>query len=169
MIATEESISISFDGLEKLSQDIEKVERIAPDYMRKAVEKAGRKFRKEVHDLTKSKLKYRTKPPTGNLLKGFRSKTVLKYGSLRSFEAQEFGGFGKARHFHLVENGHVRTAQVFYRTNGEGKKFFYKSSAGFTPGIHTMEQTKKNWRSGERLIPYAEEAIKKALEGGNFK
>lgn len=160
------TFSITFEGLEELCKDIEKVEKKAPDYMRKAIDKAGRRMRKDAAELTKSKLKYKTKEGTGNLIKGFRASTVLKLGSLRSFESQVRGGCSKAKHFHLIENGHRRTVQIFYRGKKGKERVFYKSSLGFTPGYHTMEKTKEEWNNGNKLVPYAQEAVEKALKEG---
>lgn len=147
--------SLEVRGLDTLADDLRAVEREAPEIARKWIQRAGRDFLKDVRAQTKAV----TKKHSGRLLRGYRQKVVLKKGSLRSYESQINGGNGKARHFHLVEDGHRGKVPL----RGGGTR-----DIGFVEGKKMMDTTRNRWTSQRKIVPFAKKAIDESLGRGGL-
>ena len=137
-------------GADELAAALKKTQKAGPDILMRAVRLAGTHFKKDVIASTKKAVKERT----GNLCKGYRRDVKLTGRSYGEYRAEVCGGAGKAKHYHLVENGHRKF-------NRAGTKVI-----GWTKGIKTMEKTTNNWESTDRMRKYSEKAVVEALRKG---
>lgn len=137
-------------GADELAAALKKTQKAGPDILMRAVRLAGTHFKKDVIASTKKAVKERT----GNLCKGYRRDVKLTGRSYGEYRAEVWGGAGKAKHYHLVENGHRKF-------NRAGTKVI-----GWTKGIKTMEKTTNNWESTDRMRKYSEKAVVEALRKG---
>ena len=152
--------TLDIKGLDKLAADLDRVRKAAPDLLLKQINRAGNKFRRESIEETRHKVKKRK----GNLLKGYRKKIeVTRSGLGIDYEAQITGGNRKARHFHLIENGHRQTAETFFRV---GYKAVYHSKEGYVKGYKIIGTVRDKWQSEQRLVKYGEAAVREALRKG---
>ncbi|MCM1364701.1 MAG: HK97 gp10 family phage protein [Faecalibacterium sp.] len=154
------AVYLNFEGFEALAESLEKMDKAAPDIVRKWLSNAGKKF---VEDAIIETDRVTTRR-TGNLADGYKRKLVINYTAKGwNWECEVNGGNRKARHFHLVENGHKQKAGNVYRQRGRG---FRTSKDGFTDGKHMLENTVDNWQKDGTIISYAEKAMKEALKKG---
>lgn len=154
-----QTLSWTVEGLDELADSFEKVRKAAPDLFLKQINRAGNKFRRECIEETQEKVVTRK----GNLVKGYRKKVVqtIHDGGF-DYEAQITGGNRKARHFHLIENGHRQVAGNFYK-KGYG---YAKAKAGYVKGYKMVETVRSRWSGENLLLKYAQAAIKEALKKG---
>ncbi len=143
-------MTVKMMGAKELANSLSKVQRSAPDILMRAVRLAGTHFKKDVIASTKKAVKERT----GNLCKGYRRTVKLSGRSYGEYRSEIFGGAGKAKHYHLVENGHRKFNRAGTR------------AIGFTKGIKTMEKTAANWESEDKMLKYSQKALREALRKG---
>lgn len=150
-----DTLSLTIDGLSELMGGLKVCQKEMPDILYKQIRRAGNAFKKEYLE----KMQSRTSEKTGNLYKGARATVEVQRGSLTKFESQIRGGNKrtKAPHFWLVENGHRgfvpdRSGTLHY--------------IGEVKGKFAMEDTRSDWRKNEKLLIYAQKAIKQAVRKG---
>ena len=155
-----ETISFTVDGYDLLADCIEEVRKAAPDIMLKHINRAGNRFKKDCIEETEAKVKKRK----GDLIRGYRKTviTVFRNGGF-DHEAQITGGNKKARHFHLIENGHRQTAEYFYK---QGYKTICHSNNGYVKGFKIVGSVRDRWNGNNLVAEYAEAAVKEALKKG---
>lgn len=143
-------MTVKMMGAKELADSLKKTQKAAPDIMMRAVRLAGTHFKKDVIASTKKAVKERT----GNLCKGYRRRVNLSGRSYGEYRAEIFGGAGKAKHYHLVENGHRKF-------NRAGTK-----AIGWTKGKFTMKKTAENWENSDKMLKYSQKAVREALRKG---
>lgn len=164
-----ETITWTVEGLDELAEKLDKVRRAAPDLLLKQINRAGNDFRRQCIEETEKKVVTRK----GNLVKGYKKSVLLerRNGSF-DYEAQITGGNRKARHFHLIENGHRQTAEVFYKTMSgpmrpnQSRKVFYRSREGYTKGYKMVDTVRSRWNNYGLIAVYARMAFEEALKKG---
>lgn len=154
-----ETITWTVEGLDELTEKLDKVRRAAPDLLLKQINRAGNDFRRQCIEETEKKVVTRK----GNLVKGYKKSVLLerRNGGF-DYEAQITGGNRKARHFHLIENGHRQVAGTFYK-KGYG---YAKAKAGYVKGYKMVETVRSRWNGENLLLKYAQAAVNEALKKG---
>lgn len=144
------NIKVKMMGAEELAASLKKAQRAAPDILMRAIRLAGTHFKKDVVSRTKKAVKERT----GNLCKGYRRQVKLSGREFGEYRAEVFGGAGRAKHYHLVENGHRKFNRAGTRP------------IGWTKGIKTMEKTANDWENDDKMLKYSQKAVREALRKG---
>ena len=115
-------MEIRLDGMEELRADLLRAVRAEPGMARTALEKAGKKFKRDVVKETRNNVKKKT----GKLIKGYKLDPVEGFGKYMHINFR-----ATAKHFHLIENGHE---QVVGRIK-KGRKIIKEGRVtGFVPG-----------------------------------
>lgn len=127
----DETISLSVEGLDDLTNSIENLVREYPDRAADLLVKQARSLRKDVVKMVRNETDTDgTKKRSLAKLKEYKISKVQGIGSRQYIEVS-----GVAPHFHLVENGHRLV-------DGKGKAV----GKGYVPGYHFMDRATKKRR-----------------------
>jgi len=133
------TVNIDFHGLDK---DIEDVISKYPDETASFMRKSANKWKKDAN--TNGYGKYTGgKKPIPKSWKTEKEENILH-------QATSIQVKNTARHFHLVENGHVKWIRG-------------RNTGGFVPGKHYAEKTREEWR--EKFPDLVDDFVDNMLKG----